>query len=236
MKKLFRDENGAALILVALFLTVLVGIAGLVLDGGMQYVAKTKLQNSVDAAALAGATALANGSSDSETDTKASDIAHANNLDLTGDQVIVTRGGLTNGKYTTVNVSASRTVPFGLMKVLGFGQRQVPADATAAVKVVTGMGGLIPVCVMPGEINWPSGSPGPTDEVLLKGGSQEKFASTGPGGFRGLLSLDGKHGSNLGPIFLNGCAQVITVGTEDAFIDEENGNVSSLASYINQRI
>jgi len=233
MNRLLKEERGAAIVIVALWLTVLVAMAGLVVDGGMQYATKSKLQNSTDAASLAGATALANGG---DYDLKAKEIAQANGLDLVNDQVVVTPGGLTGGKYTTVNVSAKRNVKFGLMKVLGFSQGQIPADATAAVKVVTGMGGLIPVVVMPGEINFPSGDSAPSDTVLLKGGSQEKFVSNGPSGFRGLLSLDGKHGSSLGPIFQYGCQQVITVGTEDAFIDEETGNISSLADAVNWRI
>lgn len=51
----FRKEKGAVAILVALSLVVLIGFAGLALDLGKLYVAKTELQNAADACALAGA-------------------------------------------------------------------------------------------------------------------------------------------------------------------------------------
>jgi Flp pilus assembly protein TadG len=53
-----KKQQGAVAILVALALTAMVGFAGLVLDLGKLYVAKTELQNSADACALAAAQAL----------------------------------------------------------------------------------------------------------------------------------------------------------------------------------
>ena len=48
-----RQERGVVAIIVALSLVVLVGFAGLALDLGKLYVAKSELQNSADACALA---------------------------------------------------------------------------------------------------------------------------------------------------------------------------------------
>lgn len=48
-------QRGAVVILVGFVLIVLIGFAGLVIDLGRLYVAKTELQNAADAAALAGA-------------------------------------------------------------------------------------------------------------------------------------------------------------------------------------
>lgn len=53
-----RQQRGAVAIIVALCLTVLIGMLGLVLDLGHLYVAKTELQNAADAAALSGAKEL----------------------------------------------------------------------------------------------------------------------------------------------------------------------------------
>lgn len=53
-----RNQQGAVAIIVALCLTLLVGMLGLVLDLGHLYIAKTELQNAADAAALAGAKEL----------------------------------------------------------------------------------------------------------------------------------------------------------------------------------
>jgi Flp pilus assembly protein TadG len=53
-----RKEKGVVLVLVALSLVLLVGMAGLSLDLSHAYLNKTRLQNAVDAAALAGANVL----------------------------------------------------------------------------------------------------------------------------------------------------------------------------------
>jgi Flp pilus assembly protein TadG len=53
-----RKEKGVVLVLVALSLFLLMGMAGLALDLSHAYLNKTRLQNAVDAAALAGANVL----------------------------------------------------------------------------------------------------------------------------------------------------------------------------------
>lgn len=53
-----KKQQGTVSILVALSLTAMIGFAGLVLDLGKLYIAKTELQNSADACALAAAQAL----------------------------------------------------------------------------------------------------------------------------------------------------------------------------------
>ena len=53
-----QHQRGAVAVIVAFCLTLLVGMLGLVLDLGHLYIAKTELQNAMDAAALAGAKEL----------------------------------------------------------------------------------------------------------------------------------------------------------------------------------
>lgn len=53
--KLLKNEDGQALVLVAIAMTVLIGLTALVIDVGTLYVTRSKLQNAADAAALAGA-------------------------------------------------------------------------------------------------------------------------------------------------------------------------------------
>ena len=53
--KINRFERGQALIIIALALVGLVGIAGLVIDGGNAFQDKQRAQNAVDSAALASA-------------------------------------------------------------------------------------------------------------------------------------------------------------------------------------
>jgi Putative Flp pilus-assembly TadE/G-like/von Willebrand factor type A domain len=53
-----RRDDGQSLVIVVVFMIVLLGFCALVLDVGHAYLAQRRLQSSVDAAALAGATAL----------------------------------------------------------------------------------------------------------------------------------------------------------------------------------
>lgn len=55
MKRLKKDESGQAVVLVALMMTVLLGMGALVVDYGYMTVQKSQLQTAADAAALAGA-------------------------------------------------------------------------------------------------------------------------------------------------------------------------------------
>ena len=57
-KRVFFEEKGQSLVLMAVMLAALIGIAGIVIDGGRLYLAKSELQKAVDAGALAGADAL----------------------------------------------------------------------------------------------------------------------------------------------------------------------------------
>jgi len=56
--RLARDENGQAMVLVAIFMVGFVAVAGLVADGGMVLVQRRDLQHTADAAAAAGAMQL----------------------------------------------------------------------------------------------------------------------------------------------------------------------------------
>ena len=53
-----RDERGAALVLVAIMLTAMLAVAGLVLDGSFGYTNHRQMQNAADVSALAGARQL----------------------------------------------------------------------------------------------------------------------------------------------------------------------------------
>lgn len=59
-KRLRREEDGQSLIMVVLLLGVLLSFSALIVDVGLLYAEKSKLQNAADAAALAGAQVLPN--------------------------------------------------------------------------------------------------------------------------------------------------------------------------------
>jgi len=56
--RLARDDGGAVLIYVSIALTVFMGFAALVIDGGRLFTLDTEMQSAADALALAGAAEL----------------------------------------------------------------------------------------------------------------------------------------------------------------------------------
>jgi len=58
--RLHKEESGQSLVMIVLLLGVLLGFSALVVDVGLLYAEKAKLQNAADAAALAGAQVLPN--------------------------------------------------------------------------------------------------------------------------------------------------------------------------------
>jgi hypothetical protein len=58
MNRFFQKEDGQVIVLVAIMMTVLLGMTALVIDGGGLYLEKLRIQKVVDAAALAGAQEL----------------------------------------------------------------------------------------------------------------------------------------------------------------------------------
>src|SRR5438270_11341097 len=54
-----KRESGQTLVIIALSMTAMLGIAGLVIDGGTAFVYRRAMQNAADAAAIAGTRVLA---------------------------------------------------------------------------------------------------------------------------------------------------------------------------------
>ena len=60
IRSFVKEERGNAIVLTSLMLIILLGITGLVIDGGILYVTKTHLQKTANAATLSGAQELFN--------------------------------------------------------------------------------------------------------------------------------------------------------------------------------
>mgnify|MGYP001179548068 CR=1 FL=1 len=122
-----RDEQGFALVYIALMIVVLVGFVSLAVDMGYMYLAKGQLQNAADAGALAGAAMdLSNPTSVRQ---KAKQFAAVNKA--AGDPVAITDADITIGNWTstlTPNFSTTRT-PLNAVKVIA---RRTEAGASAA--------------------------------------------------------------------------------------------------------
>lgn len=151
-----RSQHGGIAIVVALTLAVLVGFAGLALDGGRLYLTKTELQNAADACALAASYDMAGAPAiPQDSFTRAHDAgmltATRNRVDFQGgaidaQDVTITFGpSLAGGgwlsaaagpsgdsKYVRCELRQTGIVPW-FMQVLGFGEQTVNAMATATL-------------------------------------------------------------------------------------------------------
>jgi hypothetical protein len=192
-----RGEDGQVLVLVAVFMFGLIGMAALVVDVGSWFHQQRATQTTVDAAALAGAQALpdtvaaralakqyaaANGAGGTITD---SDITFASTWSTNGaaDTIIVKKAQNSNGFFS---------------KIFGIGSHDVHAHAAAAQGVPSEALYVAPIVVSklhpditgsacPGWVN-PDGSTspcfGPTNQTTLTLGK-----NGAPGAFD-LLDLD----------------------------------------------
>lgn len=125
---LIKKQDGAVIVLFALVITVLAGMAALVVDLGSVYAEKQKLQNAVDAAALAVATDI---DSSGPTNTAAVTLAqpYINGIGFNS----VTPTAEVSIANKTAMITASSTVYYTFAKVLGdtFISKLVTATATA---------------------------------------------------------------------------------------------------------
>jgi len=124
-----RDESGQSLIMFALGLAVLLGMAAMTIDVGLAYVARRDMQNAADAAALAGADVLLEGQSSVLAANEARDIALLNGYANAADDVTVTinippTSGPHSGDGDFVEVIIAHPVDFVLARAL-------PTDKTS---------------------------------------------------------------------------------------------------------
>lgn len=154
-----REERGQVVVIVALGMVVMVAMVGLVIDGGFAWGRQRDTQNAADAAALAGATVMAERLAGAEPVRTDFDVNTAVNLAFSNNAVDrdavyytnITGDMLTPGGSITTNESAAArvgdgTIPVGaagvlsrgrqtfptfLMRVIGFNESTTTAPATA---------------------------------------------------------------------------------------------------------
>ncbi|RHW43172.1 hypothetical protein D1B31_00400 [Neobacillus notoginsengisoli] len=124
MGKFGRDENGSAIVLAALAMIAMLCMAGLVIDGSMLYMTKSKLQKVANAAALSGAQELTN------SETKVSKIV---NDILAAHKEPTSLENLSIMKDVKVRVALSKETPLTFAGLFGFDSVNVKASAAASL-------------------------------------------------------------------------------------------------------
>lgn len=121
-----QRQRGAVAIMVALSMLVLLAVVGLVIDAGLAYMVKARLNAAVDSAALAGARAVPVGNNQAEQRANAqAAAAHffaaniPNNYLLSKPNLLSTTVSFDAG-MVTIDVRAEAPMPVSFMQVLGF--------------------------------------------------------------------------------------------------------------------
>ncbi len=140
LKKFNRNEEGQALVLICVGLTMLLMMAGLGVDVGYLHYQKDQMQKAADSAALAGAEAYSN--NDGKANSKLAAQADAtvngftdgsNGISVTVNIPPATPGDPYNGKNGYVEVIVAQARPTFFMKAGGWGGTNVSSRAVAAV-------------------------------------------------------------------------------------------------------
>lgn len=135
-----RREEGATLVYVSLSLMVLLGFAGIALDGGYAFTQRGRMQVAADAAALAGARLAALDISDGEIGSQVKSIAYSNGA-TTVDWQLINDG-------EAIRVDASRTVETWFAKLFGMHDITLSATAEAEALAFDGFSELLPLTTM----------------------------------------------------------------------------------------
>jgi hypothetical protein len=143
-----RAQDGAVLLLVTLSLTVLLGMAALVIDLGQFRAHRRQLQTAADAGALAGALQLPPFSDGSNSCARAASMERQNS-NLTDGKNMVVNGNLSTSYCQIIGGSVrvkpvESSVPYVFGRVLGFASTTIDARARARVVYLTRSTGLLP--------------------------------------------------------------------------------------------
>lgn len=135
--RLHKEESGQSLVMVVLMLSVLLSFSALIVDVGLLYAEKAKLQNAADAAALAGAQMLPDTESAEIT---AIDYADLNNFTISSDDVDVPYGG----DSTKIRVAVESDIPYIFARFLKLVGTSTTVSASATASKEDGVSGLRP--------------------------------------------------------------------------------------------
>ncbi|MFB4167738.1 pilus assembly protein TadG-related protein [Virgibacillus sp. JSM 102003] len=214
LKRFKKNEQGNAIVLVALALGGLLLIVGLVIDGGHLFMTKSHLQKTANAAALSGAQEIPNSDAD------VNDVV---------DRIIEEHGE--TGTQNQVNlkvehqleVELSKDVPLFFSKLFGIEKVPIHVNAKAALNPMAKAKGAVPLGIDESiELNY-----GETYSLKVDAGDSEA------GNF-GVLALDGPGARLYSESLTYGYDENLEVGD---IIDTQTGNIAGKTrDAINYRI
>ncbi|HET7738411.1 MAG TPA: pilus assembly protein TadG-related protein [Tepidiformaceae bacterium] len=214
-----RGEQGQSLVLFALGSVVFIALVGMSVDVGRLVFARTDLQKAADAAAFAGAQELPDSTS-AATTTAINYVAENVGARVSTPSVSISQTYTAND---TISVTASRTVEYQFLKVIGLDSATVSAKARVTVAGYNGGTGLVPWGFVSNSTNscfngFNNGVPNfkQNQSCTLKSGAP------GSGGDFGAVVLDGTGANNYRNGIKNGSTKAFKPGDK---IDPQTGNM-----------
>ncbi|MGB8002815.1 MAG: pilus assembly protein TadG-related protein [Gaiellaceae bacterium] len=188
MSRSWKNQDGQAIVLMAISLTVFMGMAALVLDVGLWMRSDRRLQQTADAAALAGAQKLPTDPAGAKA--LALNYANQNGGNVLGADIVVSTTYTAND---TISVDAAKSEPGIFSKVLGIDSAGIKASAKARTDSPQQARYVAPMVVYCGHplIQNCNGNHTPTFNV----DTQMDFDKMGAPGAFGMLNLDGGNGT-----------------------------------------
>ncbi len=204
----FKGEKGAASIIVALCMTVLLGFTALVIDVGIITSEKSRISNAADAAALAGAQELIRDKSNVYN--VVNQYLESNSVDPVDAEIVVFDSD------TKVGVTVKEEVDYYFARILGFDKNNVKAEAVAMCAPVIGIyEGIRPFAIEQQTLEFEQ------TYTLKEGGG------SGSNGNYGALALSGNGASTYVRNIVEGYDGYLRVGD---YVDTEPGNMSGPTS------
>ncbi|MDA3936537.1 MAG: pilus assembly protein, partial [Actinomycetota bacterium] len=140
MGGMLRRDEGAAAIIVAVCLTVFIGLSALVIDIGLWYNFRRQLQTAADSAALAGCQELILDKTDAEIWDTVGNLAHSNESGPVAscDVIPPSAGGLSDITEDSVKVTVSMEAQSFFGRLLGVNSNLIRAQSRAQVGYLAG--------------------------------------------------------------------------------------------------
>jgi hypothetical protein len=216
-KIFIRNEDGSIVVIIALFMTILIGLSALVLDMGMAYNNKSQLQKDLDSIALAAVRNLpANDTTSEEWNNAkitAREYAAANGIPILPDSDIIPV--YEEGIITGIQIKGQSNVQFNFARIFGNESKTIYSDATAKLMTVSGMADFIPLSIEEDAMARAAAN----NMYVIKYGSHEDDELVTNGWF-GTLGLDGNGSNTFEQSFKYGATTTVNIYD---FIDVENG-------------
>lgn len=136
--KFLKEERGSSIIITALLMVVMVGVAGLVIDMGILYKTKSSLNKTVNAAVLSGAQELIN--SDSMVQEVVKEILNADGEGESLKSINIDR----DGSYK-LSVVLEKEVPLYFLRLFKLYSMKVYSSSTAELATMSRAEGAVPL-------------------------------------------------------------------------------------------